>query len=128
MEMIRVFPELTLECECTTQLYAYGYEKKEIANMKCRAESTVNNQIQTAFPIVGVRNGRELAREFYKRLAALGISMDYKPQFRSFLACGILCMFTASVLNYNRYRRPRRLRNIRVERLQNGRYTWQEVD
>lgn len=47
--MDRVFTELTPECEITARMYAQGYEKKEIANLKCRAVSTVNNQLQKAF-------------------------------------------------------------------------------
>ena len=38
--MERVFTELTPECEITARMYAQGYEKKEIANFKCRAVST----------------------------------------------------------------------------------------
>lgn len=47
--MERVFTELTPECEITARMYAQGYEKKEIANFKCRAVSTINNQLQKAF-------------------------------------------------------------------------------
>ena len=44
--MERVLTELTPECEVTARMYAQGYEKKEIASMKCRALSTINNQLQ----------------------------------------------------------------------------------
>ena len=57
---MKVFTELTPECDITAQMYAAGYEKKEIAVLKHRAVSTINNQLQTAFLILGVRNGREL--------------------------------------------------------------------
>lgn len=60
--------ELPRECEITARLYAKGYEKKEIASLKCRAISTINNQLQTAFEILGVRNGRELATLLYERM------------------------------------------------------------
>ena len=50
--MDRVFTELTPECEITARMYAQGYEKKEIANLKCRAVSTVNNQLQKAFDVL----------------------------------------------------------------------------
>ena len=65
---MRVFIELTPECDYTTQLYAMGYEKKEIAEMKNRAVSTINNQLQSSFPILKVRNGRELAIKLAERL------------------------------------------------------------
>ena len=64
--MERVFTELTPECEITARMYAQGYEKKEIANFKCRAVSTINNQLQKAFEILHVRNGRELATMLYE--------------------------------------------------------------
>ena len=64
--MDRVFTELTPECEITARMYAQGYEKKEIANLKCRAVSTINNQLQRAFDVLQVRNGRELATMLYE--------------------------------------------------------------
>lgn len=39
--MERVLTELTPECEITARMYAQGYEKKEIADLKCRAVSTI---------------------------------------------------------------------------------------
>ena len=65
--MDRVFTELTPECEITARMYAQGYEKKEIANLKCRAVSTINNQLQRAFDVLQVRNGRELATRSEER-------------------------------------------------------------
>ena len=65
--MRRVFTELTPECEITVRMYAQGYEKKEIANLKCRAVSTINNQLQKAFEVLNVKNGRELATMLYER-------------------------------------------------------------
>lgn len=46
--MERVLTELTPECEFTAQMYASGYEKKEIASIKCRAISTINNQLNSS--------------------------------------------------------------------------------
>lgn len=37
---MKVFTELTPECDITAQMYAAGYEKKEIAVLKHRAVST----------------------------------------------------------------------------------------
>lgn len=65
--MERVFTELAPECEITARMYAEGYEVKEIAQIKCRAVSTINNQIQKAFQVLKVRNGRELSTLFHKR-------------------------------------------------------------
>lgn len=107
---MRVFHELTTECDITTQLYAYGYEKKEIAEMKFRASSTINNQLQTSFIILGVRNGRELARKFYSRLSSLGVSVDYKPQVKSFISCCLLFLVITSMFNQIEYQRPARTR------------------
>ena len=69
--MKRVFNELTPECEITARMYAQGYEKKEIANLKCRAVSTINNQLQRAFEILNVRNGNELAIIDYKEVVQI---------------------------------------------------------
>lgn len=49
--MQRVLTELTPECELTTQMYISGLEKEEIAEIKCRASSTINNQLQKAFQV-----------------------------------------------------------------------------
>ena len=58
--MERVFTELTPECEITARMYAQGYEKREIAILKCRAVGTINNKCQKAFELLLVRIGREL--------------------------------------------------------------------
>lgn len=65
--MKRLFIELTPECEVTAIMYARGLEKREIAKKKCRALSTISNQIQRVFEILGVRNGRELANVVNQR-------------------------------------------------------------
>ena len=64
--MQRVLTELTPECELTTQMYISGLEKEEIAEIKCRASSTINNQLQKAFQVLNVKNGRQLCRRFYE--------------------------------------------------------------
>ncbi len=73
----RVFTEVAEQCDFTGQLYAIGKEKPEIAKMKCRSVSTVNNQIQTLFEVLGVRNGRELAIEYAKRVFVLAILIAF---------------------------------------------------
>lgn len=58
---MRVFEELTPECDKTAQLFAVGLEQKEIAEVKFRALATIKKQIYTAMDILKVRNGRELS-------------------------------------------------------------------
>lgn len=62
--MERVFTELTPECEITARMYAQGYEKKEIANFKCRAVSTINNQLQKALKYCMYGMGENLQQCF----------------------------------------------------------------
>ena len=76
---MKVFTELTPECDITAQMYAAGYEKKEIAVLKHRAVSTINNQLQTAFLILGVRNGRELALKLAERISGIRLTLDFSP-------------------------------------------------
>lgn len=87
---MEVFTELTPECDLTAQMYASGYEKKEIAEMKHRAVSTINNQLQTAFLILGVRNGRELALKLAERISGIRLTLDFSPAMRSVVACVFL--------------------------------------
>ena len=87
---MEVFTELTHECDLTAQMYAAGYEKKEIAEMKHRAVSTINNQLQTAFLILGVRNGRELALKLAERMSGIRLTFDFSPVLRSAVACVLL--------------------------------------
>lgn len=98
--MDRVFTELTPECEITARMYAQGYEKKEIANLKCRAVSTVNNQLQKAFDVLQVRNGRELATMLYERIAGVKFTMDFHLSFVHPLPVAyyvsFLCRFTTN--------------------------------
>lgn len=88
--MERVLTELTPECEVTARMYAQGYEKKEIASMKCRALSTISNQIQTAMGVLNVRNGRELATMVYERIAGIKFTMDFSPAMRAGIICCLL--------------------------------------
>ena len=84
---MKVFTELTPECDITAQMYAAGYEKKEIAVLKHRAVSTINNQLQTAFLILGVR---ELALKLAERISGIRLTLDFSPAMRSFVACVLL--------------------------------------
>ncbi|WP_294590732.1 DNA-binding response regulator [uncultured Bacteroides sp.] len=114
--MERVLTELTPECEFTAQMYASGYEKKEIASIKCRAISTINNQLQEAFRILHVRNGRELARKLYERMSGISFTMDFSPIGRTVVACSLLCVFSFSL--YHEQSDMRRGRRARVETME----------
>ena len=106
--MERVFTELTPECEITARMYAQGYEKKEIANFKCRAVSTINNQLQKA--------GRELATMLYERIAGVRLTMDFSPIVRVSVACCLLCIFSLSLCHEQGD--MRRLRRFRIEHIE----------
>ena len=114
--MERVLTELTPECEITAQMYANGYEKKEIASIKCRAISTINNQLQEAFKILHVRNGRELAKKLYERMSGISFTMDFSPIGRSIVACCLLCVFFVSL--YHEQGDMRKSRRSRVEQIE----------
>jgi DNA-binding CsgD family transcriptional regulator len=112
----RVLKELTPECEVTARMYAQGYEKKEIASMKFRALSTVSNQLQTAFSILHVRNGRELARIVYERITGMKLTMDFSPAVRSVVACFLLGVFSLSLYQgQSNMTRTRKGRTVRIE-------------
>lgn len=116
--MNRLFVELTPECEITARMYAQGYEKKEIANLKCRALSTISNQLQKAFEVLGVRNGRELATMIYERMTGIKLTMDFSPVARSVVACCLLCIFSLSFLHeQGDMRRGRRTEIELIERV-----------
>lgn len=117
--MNRILTELTPECEITARMYAQGYEKKEIADLKCRAVSTINNQLQKAFEILHVRNGRELATMLYERLTGMKFTMDFSPAVRVSVACCLLCLFSLSL--YHEQSDMRRLRRTRVETVERAR-------
>lgn len=104
---MNVFTELTPECDITAQMYAAGYEKKEIASLKHRALSTINNQLQTAFMILGVRNGRELALRMAERLSGIRLTFDFSPAVRSAVAC---CLLTILMLDSHLEMRRQRTR------------------
>lgn len=88
--MKRVLTELTQECELTAQMYISGLEKKEIASLKYKAVSTINNQLQEAFKKLNVKNGRELCRKFYERLSGIEFTFDFSPMIRTVVTCCLL--------------------------------------
>lgn len=64
--MQRILTELTPECELTTQMYISGLEKEEIAEIKCRASSTINNQLQKLFKFFELKTAVSCAVNFMK--------------------------------------------------------------
>lgn len=112
---MEVFTELTPECDLTAQMYASGYEKKEIAALKCRAVSTVSNQLQTAFLILGVRNGRELSIKLAERLSGIRLTLDFSPVMRSAVACVLLIILCLDSHFEMRRQRTRTRLNTNVE-------------
>ncbi|WP_301704120.1 DNA-binding response regulator [uncultured Parabacteroides sp.] len=112
---MEVFKELTPECDITAQMYAAGYEKKEIAVLKHRAVSTINNQLQTAFLILGVRNGRELAIKLAERLSGIRLTLDFSPAMRSAVACVLLIILCLDSHFEMRRQRTRTRLNTNVE-------------
>ncbi len=112
---MRVFNELTPECDKTAQLFAQGYEKKEIAEIKCRSFYTINNQIHTAFEQLRVRNGRELTIKYAERLTGKSI-LDLSERARRVLSVLLLCVFFIGLSDVSsQYRRARRVRIVRIE-------------
>lgn len=112
---MKIFTELTQECDITAQMYAAGYEKKEIANIKCRAVSTINNQLQTAFEILGVRNGRELAIKLAERVSGIRLTFDFTPAMRSAVTCCLLLILFIDNHFEMRRQRIRTRSNVNVE-------------
>lgn len=112
---MEVFTELTPECDITAQMYATGYEKKEIAEKKHRALSTINNQLQTAFLILGVRNGRELSIKLAERLSGIRLTLDFSPAMRSAVACVLLIILCLDSHFEMRRQRTRTRLNTNVE-------------
>lgn len=112
---MEVFTELTPECDITAQMYATGYEKKEIAEKKHRALSTINNQLQTAFLILGVRNGRKLSIKLAERLSGIRLTLDFSPAMRSAVACVLLIILCLDSHFEMRRQRTRTRLNTNVE-------------
>lgn len=111
---MKVFTELTTECDATAQLYANGYEKKEIASLKCRAIATINAQLQTAFKILNVKNGRELTMLMWKRIMEARFSISYDAKTRSLISACLLCAFLIT-FHHDFRTDMRRGRNVRLE-------------
>ena len=112
---MKVFTELTPECDITAQMYAAGYEKKEIASLKHRAISTISNQLQTAFLILGVRNGRELALKLAERISGVRLTFDFSEAMRPAVTCILLVIICLGGQIEMRWQRTRTRTRTNVE-------------
>lgn len=110
---MRIFTELSPERDYVAQMYGSGLEKKEIAKKTFRAVPTVNNTLQKVFEQLHVRNGRELAIKLAERLSGMKITFDFSPEFRSVVACSLLCVFMLSL--YEGHDNCRRGRRTKIE-------------
>lgn len=75
--MKRVLTELTQECELTAQMYISGLEKKEIASLKYKAVSTINNQLQEAFKKLNVKTDVNYAVSFMNDYRELNLPLIF---------------------------------------------------
>lgn len=108
--MERIFPELSAECERTAIMYCSGLDKKEIADIKCRATSTIINQLRAAYEKLGIRNGRQLAIILAERLSGLHITFDFSSATRTVIAGCLLILLT---VDHNMDMRRQRLRSLK---------------
>lgn len=113
--MERVLTELSKECEYTAQMYIAGLEKKEIADLKCKAVSTINNQLQKAFEILHVKNGRELCRKFYERVSGMEFTFDFSPATISLVTlCLLFVLIIDSHFESVRMRRSKTIAKVEM--------------
>lgn len=115
-----LFPELRDECDKSVQYFCSGDEKKEVADRKIKAFSTISNQVQKAIEDTGVRNGRELAFKMafkiIEKLLGVKVTFDVCPVVRASIACCLLCVFSLSL--YHELGDMRRSRRSRVEQIE----------
>ena len=115
-----LFPELRDECDKSVQYFCSGDEKKEVADRKIKAFSTISNQVQKAIEDTGVRNGRELALKMafkiIEKLLGVKVTFDVCPVVRASIACCLLCVFSLSL--YHEQGDMRRSRRSRVEQIE----------
>lgn len=110
-----LFEELNPEVDKTAQLFAQGYEHKEICSIKCRAYGTIISQLYKAMEILKVRNGRELSIKYSERVTGKTI-LDLSDRGRSILSIVLLCVFMAGI-NQHTEIRQRRGNRVRVTRV-----------
>lgn len=115
LNLPRVFEELNPEVDKTAQLFAQGYEHKEIMEIKCRAYGTIINQLYKAMEILNVRNGRELTIKYSERVTGKSI-LDLSDRGRSLLSIILLCVFLGGINNHTEIR-ERRADRVRVTRI-----------
>lgn len=108
-----LFEELTPEADKTAQMFALGYEQKEIADIKCRSISTIRIQIDYAKKALNVRNGRELTIRYAEKISGFNIS----DKARSFLSVVLLCVFMVGFSSNINPRRQQRRTTTRITRI-----------
>lgn len=109
--MKRVLTELTPECEVTAQMFISGMEKEEIAEAKCRAFSTINNQLQKAFQILNVKNGRQLCKKFYERLSGVEYTFVFHQLYALLLPLSSMCFRIIALPRTERYEKSQKNEN-----------------
>ena len=87
--------------------------KSEGKILSLKGSKTIKN-LQKAFEILHVRNGRELAMMLFERISGIRLSMDFSPEVRSFVAGCFLMIFCLSLFEDNQ-QDMRRMRRVRIE-------------
>lgn len=108
---LKVFPELSLSEDKMAQMYAIGFEKKEIASLLSNAYSTVVNTISKVYEKLHVRNRSELSIQFAERKHDIHLSLDFSPKFRQVIASILLLLVITDI--HQEIRQNRRVRNSR---------------
>ena len=118
---MRYLVELTPEEEITSLLYAQGFEKEEIAEMKCRALPTINKQLQESFAKMAVKNGREFATKIHERISGAKLTFSFERKTRTLVTMCLLCIFSLTFIQDNTDMERRCRRRARTERrIRNG--------
>lgn len=83
LKLPRVFHELNPEVDKTIQLWAMGYDYKDVAELKIKSTATINSQIYNAKKALNeslsVVNASTLAIEYCKRMTSLGLPIEVRP-------------------------------------------------
>lgn len=108
---LKVFSELSLSEDRMAQLYAIGFEKKEIASLLSNAYSTVVNTISKVYEKLNVRNRSELSVQFAERKYNIHLALDFSPKFRQVVASILLILVITDI--HQEIMQLRRVRNSR---------------
>ncbi|NMA74465.1 MAG: response regulator transcription factor [Bacteroidales bacterium] len=133
----QVFEELNPEEDKTAQLVAYGFEEKQVSEIKIRALGTIRTQVNSIFRKLNVNNKVKLALKYAEKRRDKGLPIEsayiitstaaYKERIErerarkrenaqySSIAFFFLCVFSFSIFQQGDMRRARTVR----ERMQN---------